>query len=538
MTFHYEDYGHSVMPASAELAALASAFSLARTDVRWREVERTRGVYDWSRTDVIVERLLGASITPLLILDSSNPLYCPLSDPSCLPVSRDAVAGYARMAHAAVGRYKGRGILWELWNEPNMPRWNNATQYAALVQAAVALVRGDPATSREILLGPAATAQHPEGGGATPHFVSDLAELGALGELDGISVHPYDVGGPEMCNEDLARLRAALRASNVTAPAVNSEAGWATCSDLATGATTVCVGGASPDAVTEEEQAQRLGRRRLLDALHGVPVSIVYAWRDDGGSCRLSGADACPWNSTMGESNYGLLRATETSFVTPKPAFTAAVAVTKAIGRRPFVRRLATNSSDSTYVLGFADEMGGGVHAYPPAAAQPQLPVRMLAAWTDGTARGAEPSGVSVTQTGSEHQIGCSGRMLAKAAVFNTTDGCEDLCLSTPHCRSFVNFTGGACSLWLSTCVLPRTETDCSYFGRTDCLGAASYTVAAPPLTVSFTLPETSRETPPGCFTAVDYLGVPQPGRRTCATAEGVVAIEVSEAPLYLMPEA
>ena len=38
-----------------------------------------------------------------------------------------------------------------------------------------------------------------------------------------------------MCNEDLARLRAALRASNVTAPAVNSEAGWATCSDLATG---------------------------------------------------------------------------------------------------------------------------------------------------------------------------------------------------------------------------------------------------------------------------------------------------------------
>ena len=63
----------------------------------------------------------------------ANDLY---ANPPNTPASRDAFAAFTV---AAVRRYKGRGILWELWCEPNGVFWDggkgNVTQYVALATA-------------------------------------------------------------------------------------------------------------------------------------------------------------------------------------------------------------------------------------------------------------------------------------------------------------------------------------------------------------------------------------------------------------------
>ena len=60
-----------------------------------------------------------------------------------------------------VRRYRGRGVVWELWNEPNghqfWPGGPNASAYAALALALGREMRAEPALRGEVLVGPAAS---------------------------------------------------------------------------------------------------------------------------------------------------------------------------------------------------------------------------------------------------------------------------------------------------------------------------------------------------------------------------------------------
>jgi hypothetical protein len=94
-------------------------------------------VYDFAEYDNLVAVFIQHGITPYLILDYGNPLY----DEGRAPVSPTAVAALATFATAAVRRYRGQGVIWEFWNEPNIGTgtkgngYMNATAYGAVASS-------------------------------------------------------------------------------------------------------------------------------------------------------------------------------------------------------------------------------------------------------------------------------------------------------------------------------------------------------------------------------------------------------------------
>jgi beta-glucosidase/6-phospho-beta-glucosidase/beta-galactosidase len=93
----------------------AAGFKFIRMDFAWSAVEREKGVYDFKAYDELTEALAKRGIRALYILDYGNGLY--ESEQSVR--TEDGRQAFARFAAAAAARYRGRGILWELWNEPN-----------------------------------------------------------------------------------------------------------------------------------------------------------------------------------------------------------------------------------------------------------------------------------------------------------------------------------------------------------------------------------------------------------------------------------
>src|SRR5262245_60341379 len=112
--------GVNIRPQEApEIPEIAAAgFAAVRTDLFWHDVERERGRYDFSTYDGLMASLKRYALTPILILDYGNRLY----DGGDAPRSDEARRAFARFAGAAAARYAGQGVIWEIWNEPNV-RW-------------------------------------------------------------------------------------------------------------------------------------------------------------------------------------------------------------------------------------------------------------------------------------------------------------------------------------------------------------------------------------------------------------------------------
>ena len=105
-------------------------FGWIRMDFEWEAVEKARGRYDFTSYDQLLEGLTTRHIKPLFILDYGNKLY---QDGS--PRSPEAQAAFARFAAAAATHYKGKPVLWEIWNEPNGGFWRpyaDAEEYGRL----------------------------------------------------------------------------------------------------------------------------------------------------------------------------------------------------------------------------------------------------------------------------------------------------------------------------------------------------------------------------------------------------------------------
>jgi hypothetical protein len=88
-----------------------------RRDFLWDEIEPTEGAFSYAAYDTIVDEATAAGVPILGMLGYGNrwanpaatDVYWPPSDP----------ATFARYAAKTAGRYQGRVIGWEIWNEPN-----------------------------------------------------------------------------------------------------------------------------------------------------------------------------------------------------------------------------------------------------------------------------------------------------------------------------------------------------------------------------------------------------------------------------------
>jgi hypothetical protein len=70
-----------------------------RLGASWPAIEKEKGKYDWSETDIAFNKIYDKGITPFVTLGSGNRLYTEST--------------------TYVERYKDRIRYWEIWNEPN-----------------------------------------------------------------------------------------------------------------------------------------------------------------------------------------------------------------------------------------------------------------------------------------------------------------------------------------------------------------------------------------------------------------------------------
>jgi polysaccharide biosynthesis protein PslG len=294
---------HFTDPQPGEMERFAEAgYRLARMDLFWGAVEKEKGKYDFSSYDRLTEHLKKAGARPLFILDYGNDLY-----QKGAPSTPEARAAFARFAAAAAEHYKGKGVLFEIWNEPNLagfwPPAPDPKAYAALaVEAAKAIRAADPDA---VILAPGSS-------GFPWEYFETVFEAGLLQHIDAVSVHPYRGQEPETASADFARLRGLIGryapADKRPMPIVSSEWGYSTVE-----------GG-----VSEAKQASYLIRMWLANLASGVNLSIFYDWRDDGD------------NPKENEHRFGTVRRD----FTPKPSFLAAQKLIRELNGFSFRHRL------------------------------------------------------------------------------------------------------------------------------------------------------------------------------------------------------
>ena len=104
-------------PATPDLDTRLTAIQQAgikwgRQDFTWRRIESTRGEYDWSGYDALVEKCHARGLSIFGNL-TYNPQFYDLR-------TEEAVQAYAAFARAAAKRYTGKVDYWQIWNEPNL----------------------------------------------------------------------------------------------------------------------------------------------------------------------------------------------------------------------------------------------------------------------------------------------------------------------------------------------------------------------------------------------------------------------------------
>jgi hypothetical protein len=326
---------HFIDPDPGEIKMIADAgFRWIRTDFKWELTETERGTYDFTSYERLLAALDAHHLRALFILDYGNPLYTQGKSVR----TAEAREAFARWAVAAAKHFSGRGIVWELFNEPNVsmfwPPRPNVDEYTAL--ASVVAKAFQRAAPNERLIGPATS-------GVEFKFLEACFQAGLLTQWSAVSVHPYRQQNPETVASEYALLRETIERYRVSKDR-DSEglAGADRAPQIFSGEwgySSVWRG------MNEQKQAEMLAREFLTNIANGIPLSIWYDWRDDGP------------DPNEAEHHFGLVRyrsAKNAEPLQPKPAYLAAKTLIDHLHGFTFRERLIVGSDDD-YVLALAN---------------------------------------------------------------------------------------------------------------------------------------------------------------------------------------
>jgi len=295
----------------------AAGWRFVRMDLIWELVEKKegKGVYDFAAYDQLTDALARRGIRALYILDYSNAHY--EADSSVR--TEEGRQAFARFAAAAAQRYRGRGMIWELWNEPNIDMfWKpepNARDYMALAEVVFPAIRkADPSA---LCVAPAAA-------GFDFGFLEECFRQGLLDLVDAITVHPYRQGPPEAVAADYEKLRALMKRYHADRPILSGEWGYSS-------------GWQSFD---DRLQGEYLARQFLTNLSLGITLSIWYDWHDDGP------------DPNEPEHHFG----TVTLDYRAKPAYREMERLVRALSGKRFARRLPSRPEDHLLLFSGGDQ--------------------------------------------------------------------------------------------------------------------------------------------------------------------------------------
>jgi hypothetical protein len=259
-----------------------------RWGISWEATEKTRNHYDWREADHFARMLDQVGLRSVVVMGLANPLYGDPRIAGSPPVSATAIRAFAAFAGEAADRYKASPITWELWNEPDLKRfWPPAPDPDAYGRLAGAACRSIKSRApHAMVIGPASAGMPDPTKGVSVQWMTALQRSGAWTCFDGISAHFYNLSfaHPRPTPAEVAPHAAAasrwieqLNAGRRRRPLLCTEWGYPTHGPLQT-----ADGG---NAV----------KMSLINLVSGVPLTIVYQWRDHGRNLKDP------------EDNFGLL---------------------------------------------------------------------------------------------------------------------------------------------------------------------------------------------------------------------------------------
>jgi len=316
---------HFTGTEAEQVAKIADeGFRFIRMDFSWVHIEKAKGVYDFKAYDELVDSLASKGIRAYFILDYGNPLY----DNDMAPHTDEGRAAFVKFAAAGAAHFKGKGVLWELWNEPNGGFWrpsSNIEDYVKLAKVVYpALKKADPDCT---VLAPALA-------GWDYAYIEKAFKLGLLENTDVVSLHPYGAGKPEDAAVLYAKVRELIakyapplasppdkggEKGRREYPLVSGEWGYSTFSK----------------GVSEETQADYIARQALSNIMNQCRVTIWYDWRDDGPDPKEN------------EHRFGTVRQN----MEGKPAFFAMKTLTTALNGYTYANRIRPGSEDDCLAL-------------------------------------------------------------------------------------------------------------------------------------------------------------------------------------------
>ncbi|HEY0257881.1 MAG TPA: cellulase family glycosylhydrolase, partial [Candidatus Methylacidiphilales bacterium] len=260
-------------------------------------------------------------------------------------------AAYAQYAGAVAGHFKGKGVIWEVWNEPNWAMfWRSPGRklkpgtnipdyagrsdagdhehYAKMALAATKAIRA--ADPDAVVLGPA------YGGAPQADFVDIMGKSGVIPLWSGFSIHPYPHGAPE---ESLSRdfydptlkMIQPYFTADRQVPIVVTEAGYSN----------------AWAEIDEKTEGQYLARTYLYNLLCGIPLTVWYDFHDDGNS--VKDQEQC-FGITHHDYHAGAPNVYD-----PKAAYFAAATYADQLKNSLFKQRVKTDQ-DTDYLLEFTTQ--------------------------------------------------------------------------------------------------------------------------------------------------------------------------------------
>lgn len=304
--------------------------SLIRYLPDWQLIEKTKGQYDFSYPDWLFSQIMGRGMRPMIGLGLNNPLYG-VKTRVRTKAQRIAFGNYVQ---ALVKRYRGKQVIWEIWNEPNLPGfWKRdpgeelstseaVDEYLAMVDVLVPIIQQEDPSA--IIIGPALAGYN------TPWLQLAL-KRGLLSKVDGLSVHPYQRALlPEKVIREHAQVQTWIPLTARNKPIFFTEWGYST--------------GIGTYEVPEETAARLIERQYLTSLMLGIRGNTTYSLTDNGTSEKCTTADKC----------YGMF----TKFNgTPRPAYLALMSMVKKLNGFTYTKRVPAPLA-STYIMEFKNNQG------------------------------------------------------------------------------------------------------------------------------------------------------------------------------------
>ena len=235
--------------------------------VSWKEIETSKGVYDWSKLSATVQRASGLGAGVLYVLGNTPAWANGGKGDSAPPTNLDDAADFLK---AMCTKYGGAIGSYEVWNEGNISRYWSGTQQelADLTEKANAAIKGCSGSAQVVA---ASTGVRATGTFAN-QYTQYLSALKAKGwPVDAFSVHSYPLpnGTPTTRLDLVAQFKTMLAVNGAPADReiLDTELNYGLASSSE---------GRVP--LTDEKTAAYISQSFIQSVQYGIDSTYWYLW--------------------------------------------------------------------------------------------------------------------------------------------------------------------------------------------------------------------------------------------------------------------